>query len=93
MAETRTVHFPTAPETWQLAIAKKLKESAEEKGLRTKGPEEWVRVARLATIDIVIDLGTRTFNVSPQTKPLLENLVRDYLLLGVKQEKEVPSGG
>ncbi|MGI4759590.1 MAG: hypothetical protein ACRYF0_02700 [Janthinobacterium lividum] len=84
MAETRTVQFTTAPEPWQLAIAKVLKASAEEKGLVTKGPGEWVRVARLATIDIVIDLDTKTFNVSPETKPLLENLVREYLLLGVQ---------
>jgi hypothetical protein len=50
-----------------------------------------VRVAKLATIDLVIDLDTRTFNVSPETKPLLENLVRKYLLLGVK-EAGVSSG-
>jgi hypothetical protein len=84
-ANTRTVHFATAAETWQLAIARKLKESAEEKGVVTKSAEEWVRVAKLATIDIDIDLGTRTFNVSPATKPLLENLVREYLLVGVKE--------
>jgi hypothetical protein len=84
MPNTRTVAFASGAESWQLAIAKVLKKSAEEKGLRTKSAEDWVRVARLATIDLVIDLDTRTFNVSPATKPLLENLVREYLLLGVQ---------
>jgi hypothetical protein len=84
VANTRTVAFASGAESWQLAIAKVLKASAEAKGLRTKSAEEWVRVARLATIDLIIDLDTRTFNVSPATKPLLENLVREYLLLGVQ---------
>ena len=85
MANERTVHFADAPETWQLAIAARLKASAEEKGVRTKGPAEWVRVALLATIDLVIDFDTRTFNVSPETKPLLELLVLEYLVVGVQK--------
>lgn len=85
MANTQTVHFATGDERWQLAIAKVLKASAEQKGVTTKGLEEWVRVAKLATIDIDIDLATRTFNVSPATKPLLENLVREYLITGVQK--------
>jgi hypothetical protein len=85
MANIRTVQFATADEKWQLGIAKVLKATTDAKGLRTKGPEEWVRVAKLAAIAINIDLGTRTFNVSPATKPLLENLVREYLLVGVQE--------
>jgi hypothetical protein len=85
MANLRTVRFVDGAELWQRAIAERLKASAEEQGVRTKDVAEWVRVALLATIDIVIDLDTRTFNVSSDTKPLLENLVREYLVMGVKE--------
>ena len=85
MANLRTVHFADAAATWQLAIAERLKASAEEKGIQTKAAAEWVRVATLATIDLVIDLDAGTFNVSPETKPLLEMLVLEYLVVGVQE--------
>jgi len=85
MANLRTVHFANGAEPWQLAIAERLKASAEENGIQTKDATEWVRVALLATIDLVIDLDTRTFNVSPETKPLLEMLVQQYLIVGVQE--------
>lgn len=85
MDNLRRIEYKTAADTWKLAIAQKLKATTEELGLLTKPAAEWVRVADLAGIYIEVDLSTRTFNVSADTKPLLENLTREYLLVGVKK--------
>ncbi|MDO7853175.1 hypothetical protein [Hymenobacter convexus] len=79
------VAFTSLSEGMQSAVAKTIKDEMEGRtGIQTKGVGEWVRVMTLGATQLLINYATRKMNVEPQSKVVLELLVRQYLLVGVK---------
>jgi len=85
MANVKTVHITDLKEDMQAAMAQVVKTEMEERTqIQTKGVDEWVRVMLLASVSFDINYDTRKFDVEAQSKQVLELLVRQYLLVGVK---------
>ena len=86
MPNTKTVHISEMKESLQASMAQVVKTEMEGRThIQTKGVSEWVRVMQLASVSFVINYDTQKFDVEPQSKQVLELLVREYLLVRVKK--------
>lgn len=75
-----------APKT-QAAVAEAIRAEMEQRtSIRTRSVSEWVRVMAMVNPKLEINHATRKMNVSPDSKPLLEQLVQAYLVVGVSKE-------
>ena len=82
------VPFTGLSDNMQAAVAKTIKDEMEGRtGIQTKGVGEWVRVLTLGATQLLINYTTRKMNVEPESKVVLELLVRQYLLVSLKPTK------
>ena len=88
MDDVRIVTFSDLVEATQAAVAKTIKDELEQRtGIQTKPVREWVRVMLLGNTKLELNLSIRRMNVEPESKQVLELLTRQYLLVGVKQDR------
>lgn len=84
--DVKLVPFTELSEAMQVAVAKTIKDEMEGRtGIQTKGVGEWVRVMTLGNTGLLINYTTRKMDVEPESKVVLELLVRQYLLVGMKE--------
>ena len=84
--DVKLVPFTELSEAMQVAVAKTIKDEMEGRtGIQTNGVGEWVRVMTLGNTGLLINYTTRKMDVEPESKVVLELLVRQYLLVGMKE--------
>jgi hypothetical protein len=80
--------FNDLAEKTQGAVAQIIKDDTETRtGIVTKDVSEWVRVMAMGNTMLLIDPVTRKMNIeaNSKSKQLLELLVKQYLLVGLKE--------
>ena len=78
--------FNDLVEKTQGKVAQVIKDEMEARtGILTKDVSEWVRVMAMVNTMLIIDHVTRKMNVEANSKVLLEMMVKQYLLVGLKE--------